>query len=121
MKTVRVTMDDEVFKTLSEKAKLAGLHSVALYLLNKAKPKGSVSDSERAANLLQRFRTAVSKQLIDDEFEVRDLLPSVWDGLSTGVKLRIGKLFREEAKSERYNFKLSKKSSSNHQLYRRTG
>jgi hypothetical protein len=121
MKTVRVSMDDAVHKELSERAKLAGLHSVALYLLNKAKPKGSLSDSERAANLLQKARNTIKNQALHEDFEVKDLLPKVWGDLSTGVRLRIGKLFLADAKSGKFNVKLSGKSSANHQLYRRTG
>jgi hypothetical protein len=119
MKTVRVSMDDDVYAELSQRAKKAGLHSVALLLLQKTS--GSLSDSARAVNLVRMARNCITKQALSQSFEVKDLLSTVWEDLPTGVKLRVGKQFLADALSGNYNVKPAGKNSANHQLYRRTG
>lgn len=119
MKTVRVSMDDDVFSKLNRKAKKDGLHSVALLLLHKSGV--SVSDSATAVNLVRRAQKNVRKQALDQMFQVKDLLSTAWEGLSTGVRLRVGKLFLEDARSGNHKVKLAGKNSANHQLYKRTG
>ena len=54
MKTVRVSMDDDVFSKLNRKAKKSGLHSVALLFLHESGV--SVSDSAKAVNLVRRLK-----------------------------------------------------------------
>jgi len=112
-------MDDDVFAKLTQKAKAAGLHSISLYLLQKAS--GLPSDSARAANLCRKALLHVKKQPINQPFEVKSLLSTEWKQQSTGVKLRIGKLFIEEVSKGNYNIKILQKNSANHQRYERTG
>ena len=119
MKTVRVSMDDDVFSKLNRKAKKAGLHSVALLLLHKSGV--SVSDSVTAVNLVRRAQKNAKKQPFDQSFQVKDLLSTGWEGLPTGVRLRVGKLFLEDARNGNHNVKLVGKNSANHQLYMRIG
>lgn len=111
-------MDDDVFSKLNRKAKKAGLHSIALLLLHNSGV--SVSDSATAVNLVRRAQKNAKKQPLDQSFQVKDLL-SRWDGLSTGVRLRVGKLFLQDVRSGNHKVKLAGKNSANHQLYKRTG
>ena len=69
MKTVRVSMDDDVFSKLNRKAKKDGLHSVALLLLHKSGV--SVSDSATAVNLVRRAQKNVRKQALDQIFRLK--------------------------------------------------
>jgi Domain of unknown function (DUF1413) len=119
MKTVRVSMDDDVYSKLSRKAKKDGLHSIALLLLHKSGV--SVSDSATAVNLVRRAQKNARKQPFKQSFQVKDLLSTAWEGLSKGVRLRVGKLFLEDARSGKHKVKLAGKNSANHQLYQRTG
>ena len=119
MKTVRVSKDNKVYAELSQTAKKAGLHSVALLLLQKTS--GRLSDSARAVNLVRKAENSIKKQPLSHKFEVKDLLSTVWEDLNTGVRLRVGKQFRADAESGNYNVKLAGKTSANHQLYQRTG
>lgn len=117
MKTVRVSMDDEVFGKLNREAKKAGLHSVALLLLDQSGV--SVSDSATAVNLVRRAQKNARKQPLGESFQVKDLLPR-WERIPTGVRLRVGKLFLEEARNGNHDVKLAGKTGANHQLYQRT-
>jgi Domain of unknown function (DUF1413) len=117
MKTVRVSMDDDVFSKLNREAKKAGLHSVALLLLDKSGV--SVSDSATAVNLVRRAQKNAKKQPPGQSFQVKDLLPK-WEELPTGVRLRVGKLFLEDARTGNHRVKLAGKTGANHQLYQRT-
>ena len=119
MKTVRVSMDDEVYAELNQNAKEAGLHSVALLLLQKTS--GSLSDSARAVNLTRQAMNSIRKQPLNQTFEIKDLLTKVWEDLPTGVRLRVGKQFLADVKSGNYNVRSAGKNSANHQLYQRTG
>jgi len=118
MKTVRVSMDDDVFSKLNREAKKVGLHSVALFLLDKSGV--SVSDSATAVNLVRRAQKNAKKQPLGQSFQVKDLLPR-WEELRTGVRLRVGKLFLEDARNGNHRVKLAGKTGANHQLYHRTG
>jgi len=118
MKTVRVSMDDDIFAKLNREAKKAGMHSISLLLLHKSGV--SVSDSATAVNLVRRAQKDTRKQALEHSFQVKDLLPTAWDELSTGVRLRVGKLFLEDARSGKHKVKLAGKTSANHQLYQRT-
>ena len=118
MKTVRVSMDDDVFAKLNRTAKKAGLHSVALLLLRKSGV--SVSDSATAVNLVRRAQKNAKKQPLDQSFQVKDLLPK-WEELSTGVRLRVGRLFLQDARNVNHIVKLAGKTGANHQLYKRAG
>jgi len=111
-------MDDDVFSKLNRKAKKAGLHSIALLLLHKSGI--SVSDSATAVNLVRRAQKNAKKRPLDQPFQVKNLL-STWEGLSKGVRLRVGKLFLEDARNGNHKLKLVGKNSANHQLYMRIG
>ena len=113
-------MDDADFCKLHQKAKKSGLNSSALYLLSQAG--FSANDSTKAVTFVRKALKRAKKQPLNKSFRVKDLLSSAeWKGLSTGVRLRIGKLFREEAQSRKHKLKLAEKNSANHQLYRVTG
>src|SRR5205807_8986163 len=47
-----------------------------------------------------------------------NLLPT-WEELRTGVRLRVGKLFLEDARNGNPRVKLAGKTGANHQLYQR--
>jgi hypothetical protein len=117
MKTVRVSMDDDIFSKLNREAKKAGLHSVALLLLDNSGV--SVSDSATAVNLVRRAQKNAKKQPLSQSFQVKDLL-SRWEELPKGARLRVGRLFLEEARNGNHDVKLAGKTGANHQLYQRT-
>lgn len=117
MKTIRVSMDDADFHKLHQKAKKSGLNSSALYLLSQAG--FSANDSTKAATFVRKALKRAKNQALNESFKVKDLLSAEWKGLSKGVRLRIGKQFREEVGSGKHKVKLARKSSANHQLYER--
>jgi hypothetical protein len=120
MKTIRVSMDDDDFYKLHEKAKKSGLNSSALYLLSQAG--FSANDSTKAVTFVRKALKRAKKQPLNESFKVKDLFSAAeWKGLSTGVRLRIGKQFREDVLSGKHKLKLVRKNSANHQLYERTG
>jgi hypothetical protein len=117
LKTVRVSMDDDVFSKLNREAKKAGLHSVALLLLDKSGV--SVSDSAAVVNLVRRAQKNAKKEPLGQSFQVKDLLGR-WEEIPKGVRPRVGRLFLEEARNGDHSMKLAGKTGANHQLYRRT-
>lgn len=110
-------MDDEVFNRLNREARKAGLHSVALLLLDKSGV--SVSDSATAVNLVRRAQKNAKKQPLGQSFQIKNLLAK-WEKLPKGVRLRVGKLFLEDARNGNHRVRLAGKTGANHQLYQRT-
>ena len=117
MKTVRVSMDDEVFSRLNREARKAGLHSIALLLLDRSGV--SVSDSAKAVNLVRRAQKNAKKQPLGKSFQISDLLAK-WEELPKGVRLRVGRLFLEDARNGNHGVNLAGKTGANHRLYQRT-
>jgi Domain of unknown function (DUF1413) len=119
MKTVRVTMSDEAFASLSEQAKKAGLPGIASFLLKKA---GALTDDAEAADMKKKAILKASRQRPGATFRLKDLFSEdSWAAYSKGARIRAGRQFYDAIKVDGIvGIEALQKRSGNHQFYART-
>lgn len=119
MKTVRVTMSDEAFTTLSEQAKKAGLPGIASLLLKKA---GALTDDAIAVDIKKKAALRAGKKRPGETFRLKDLFPDgAWDEFPKGVRIRAGRQFFDAVKDHAVaGVGVLQKKGGNHQFYVRT-
>jgi hypothetical protein len=115
--TIKTKVDDATYATLVTMRKKAGLPSVAALFLSKCHV---LTDQAEASEIARRaLLRAARRKKNAPEYRLRDLFPKTdWEKYSTGARLRAGKIFQEEIVSGVHGVHATRKSSTNHQLYK---
>lgn len=119
MKNVRITMSDDAFDQLKNKAKEAGFPGISSYVLSKFK---LLNDDAEAADIVKKARyKAIRFPSIGKPFKLKDLFEKEsWESFSKPARIAAGRLFFENVTDGISGIKTGGKTSANHQTYIRT-
>ena len=115
MKTVKTPMSDETYATLVDMRKAEGVPSIAALFLKKC---GLLDDDQEADEIVTKAGRKAQKLESGTVFTLKSLFPpEQWEMFSKGARLRAGKRFYDHILAK--GFRDAKKTSSNHQLYKK--
>lgn len=118
MPVIKVTVDDATYKRLVRKRKRKRLPSVSALFLSET---GELSDELTAQEIVRKVLVAVERESVGFEFRLKDLFDAaIWEEFSKGARIRAGKLFSERVAAAQDGIIATRRSSANHQYYRKT-
>jgi hypothetical protein len=118
MPVIKVTVDDATYRRLVRKRKQKRLPSVSALLLSET---GELSDELTAQEIVRRSLAVVAREPVGFEFRLKELFKRpVWEAFSKGARIRAGKLFAQRISAAQDGIVAARRSSSNHQFYRKT-
>jgi hypothetical protein len=115
MPTIKTKIDATTYRKLVKMRKAAGLPSVSALFLDKC---DLLTDTGAAAEMVRIALNRAKEKSGDSEYRLRDLFPKNWENLPKGARLRAGRMFQEKVASALHGVRATRKTATNHQLYR---
>ncbi len=115
MKTIRISMPDDVFARLSKRARKEKRSGIASLLLDGV---GEHNEESETISVVNQALKAGERQEVGQKFRMKDLFPAKWELLDKGVRIRAGRQFFAKVSSDNdLKIKDLKKMASGHQFY----
>jgi hypothetical protein len=119
MKTVRLTMSDEVFDRLKREAKQKGYPGISSYALSALN--GLTTDAEAVDIVKQARNKAMNWPHINKPFKLRNLFTKdLWEEFPKSARITAGRMFFDAVNEGIPGVADGGKNSANHQTYIRT-